>query len=58
MRPVPKANEVLVRVYAEIDRLIEEGKLKTRVATILPLRHVIKAHRLSRSRGTRGRIVL
>ena len=43
---------------AEINRLIEEGKLKTHVETVLPLTDVRKAHQLSQSRRTRGKIVL
>ncbi|KAB8315261.1 NADP-dependent oxidoreductase [Tolypothrix campylonemoides VB511288] len=43
---------------AEINRLIEEGKLKTYVETVLPLTDVKKAHQLSQSGRTRGKIVL
>ena len=43
---------------AEINRLIEEGKLKTHVETVLPLTDARKAHQLSQSRRTRGKIVL
>jgi NADPH:quinone reductase-like Zn-dependent oxidoreductase len=43
---------------AEINQLIEEGKLKTHVGTVLPLAEVKKAHVLSESGGTRGKIVL
>lgn len=43
---------------AEINRLIEEGKLKTHVETVLPLTDVKKAHQLSQSGRTRGKIVL
>ncbi len=43
---------------AEINRLIDEGKLKTHVATVLPLAEVKKAHQLSESGRTRGKIVL
>ncbi len=42
----------------EINRLIEEGKLKTYVETVLPLTNVKKAHQLSQSGRTRGKIVL
>ncbi len=43
---------------AEINRLIKEGKLKTYVETVLPLTEVKKAHQLSQSGRTRGKIVL
>ena len=43
---------------AEINRLIEEGKLKTHVETVLPLTEAKKAHQLSQSGRTRGKIVL
>ena len=43
---------------AEINLLIEAGKLKTHVAAILPLAEVKKAHELSQSGRTRGKIVL
>ena len=43
---------------AEINRLVEEGKFKTHVETILPLTEVRKAHQLSQSGRTRGKIVL
>jgi NADPH:quinone reductase-like Zn-dependent oxidoreductase len=36
----------------------DEGKLKARVSTILPLAEVKKAHQLSESGHTRGKIVL
>lgn len=49
----PNANEL-----AEITRLIEEGKLKAHVSTVLPLAEVKKAHQLSESGHTRGKIVL
>jgi len=42
----------------EINRLIEAGKLKIHVETVLPLPEVKKAHQLSQSRRTRGKIVL
>lgn len=42
----------------EINRLIEEGKLKIHIETILPLTEVKKAHQLSQSGRTRGKIVL
>ncbi len=43
---------------AEINRLIEEGKLKIHIETVLPLIEVKKAHQLSQSGRTRGKIVL
>jgi NADPH:quinone reductase-like Zn-dependent oxidoreductase len=42
----------------EINQLIAEGKLKTHVATVLPLSEVGKAHQLSESGRTRGKIIL
>src|SRR5271157_224810 len=42
----------------EINRLIAAGKLKTHVATVLPLAEVRKAHQLSESGRTRGKIIL
>ncbi len=42
----------------EINGLIEEGKLKTHVETVLPMTEVKKAHQLSQSGRTRGKIVL
>ena len=43
---------------AEINQMIEEGKLKTHVETILPLAEIKKAHELSKTGRTRGKIVL
>jgi NADPH:quinone reductase-like Zn-dependent oxidoreductase len=43
---------------AEINRLVESGKLKARVATVLPLAEVKKAHQLSASGHADGKIVL
>ena len=43
---------------AEINQLIDEGKLKIHVETVLPLTEVKKAHQLSQSGRTRGKIVL
>ena len=42
----------------EINRLIDEGKLKIHIETVLPLAEVKKAHQLSQSGRTRGKIVL
>jgi NADPH:quinone reductase-like Zn-dependent oxidoreductase len=43
---------------AEINRLLESGKLKVRVATVLPLGEVKKAHQLSASGHADGKIIL
>lgn len=43
---------------AEINRLIDEGKLKIHIETVLLLTDVKKAHQLSQSGRTRGKIVL
>jgi NADPH:quinone reductase-like Zn-dependent oxidoreductase len=43
---------------AEINHLIAEGKLKIHIETMLPLTQVKKAHQLSQSGRTRGKIVL
>lgn len=42
---------------AEITKLVEEGKLRTYIETVLPLSEVKKAHELSQSGHTRGKIV-
>jgi NADPH:quinone reductase-like Zn-dependent oxidoreductase len=42
----------------EINQLIAAGKLKTHIATVLPLSEVGKAHQLSESGRTRGKIIL
>jgi NADPH:quinone reductase-like Zn-dependent oxidoreductase len=42
----------------EINQLIAAGKLKTHIATVLPLSEVRKAHQLSESGRTRGKIIL
>ena len=42
----------------EINQLIDEGKLKIHIETVLPLTEVKKAHQLSQSGRTRGKIVL
>ena len=42
----------------EINQLIDAGKLKTHIATVLPLNAVKKAHELSESGRTRGKIIL
>jgi NADPH:quinone reductase-like Zn-dependent oxidoreductase len=44
--------------FAEINRLVENGKLKVRVATVLPLAEVKKAHQLSASGHAPGKIIL
>jgi NADPH:quinone reductase-like Zn-dependent oxidoreductase len=43
---------------AQINRLIAEGKLKVHIETVLPLTEVKRAHQLSQSGRTRGKIVL
>src|SRR5215468_2370428 len=43
---------------AEINRLVESGKLKVRVATVLPLVEVKKAHQLSATGHADGKIIL
>lgn len=42
----------------EASQMIESGKLKTRVGTVLPLSEVKKAHKLSKAGHTHGKIVL
>jgi NADPH:quinone reductase-like Zn-dependent oxidoreductase len=49
----PKADQL-----AEINRLVESGKLKVRVATVLPLAEVKRAHQLSASGHADGKIIL
>src|SRR6201987_3223049 len=46
------------RQLREINQLIAAGKLKTHIATVLPLTEVRKAHQLSESGRTRGKIIL
>jgi len=43
---------------AEINRLVETGKLQVRVAIVLPLAEVKKAHQLSASGHAAGKIIL
>lgn len=43
---------------AEINRLVESEKLKVRIATVLPLAEVKKAHQLSSSGHADGKIIL
>ena len=43
---------------AQINQLIESGQLRTHIETVLPLKEVKKAHALSASGRTRGKIVL
>ena len=43
---------------AEINQLVEEGKLKIHIEAVLPLTEVKKAHQLSQSGRTCGKIVL
>jgi NADPH:quinone reductase-like Zn-dependent oxidoreductase len=49
----PNAKEL-----AEITKLVDEGKLKTHVSTVLSLAEVKKAFELSESGHTRGKIIL
>jgi NADPH:quinone reductase-like Zn-dependent oxidoreductase len=67
--PADKAKEFGVNVamvmvmpkpdqLAEINRLLESEKLKVRVATVLPLAEVKKAHQLSASGHADGKIIL
>ena len=67
--PAKKAKEFEVTVamvemmpnpdqLAQIDRLLESGKLKVRVATALPLAEVKKAHQLSAGGHADGKIIL
>jgi NADPH:quinone reductase-like Zn-dependent oxidoreductase len=42
----------------EINRLLESGKLRVRLATVLPLAEVKKAHQLSASGHAGGKIIL
>jgi NADPH:quinone reductase-like Zn-dependent oxidoreductase len=42
----------------EINHLIDDGKLKIHIETVLPLTEAKKAHQLSQSGRTRGKIVL
>jgi NADPH:quinone reductase-like Zn-dependent oxidoreductase len=66
-RPKPKSDEILVHnrsvAVNPVDwkirnQLIAAGKLKTHIATVLPLSGVRKAYRLSESGRTRGKIIL
>jgi NADPH:quinone reductase-like Zn-dependent oxidoreductase len=43
---------------AEINQLVDSGKLRVRVATVLPLAEVKKAHQLSASGHADGKIIL
>jgi NADPH:quinone reductase-like Zn-dependent oxidoreductase len=43
---------------SEVNRLLESGKLKVRVATVFPLAEVKKAHQLSASGHADGKIIL
>jgi NADPH:quinone reductase-like Zn-dependent oxidoreductase len=46
------------RQLREINQLIVAGKLKPHIATVLPLSEVRRAHQLSESGRTRGKIIL
>ena len=43
---------------AEINRLLENGKLKVRVAMVLPLAEAKKAHQISATSHPDGKIIL
>lgn len=43
---------------AEINRMIDEGKLKIHIETVLPLSEAKKTHQLSQSDRPRGKVVL
>jgi NADPH:quinone reductase-like Zn-dependent oxidoreductase len=45
-------------LLGEIAKLVEEGKIKTSIETVLPLSEIKKAHELSESGHARGKIVL
>jgi len=49
----PNAKEL-----SEIGQMVEQGRLKVRLEEVLPLEEAAKAHELSESRHTRGKIVL
>jgi NADPH:quinone reductase-like Zn-dependent oxidoreductase len=49
----PKAEQL-----AEINRLLESGKLKVRIATVLPMAEAKKAHQLSKQGHPDGKIIL
>ena len=53
VKMMPKPDQL-----AEINRLVEGGKLKVRVATVLPLAEAKKAHQLSASGHADGKIIL
>jgi len=52
------ASKSSAKQLAEITQLIESNKIKTHLETVLPLAEVKKAHVLSESGRTRGKIVL
>jgi NADPH:quinone reductase-like Zn-dependent oxidoreductase len=43
---------------SQIARLVDRGKLKPTVSTVMPLKEVVKAHELSETGHVRGKIVL
>jgi NADPH:quinone reductase-like Zn-dependent oxidoreductase len=53
VKMMPKPDQL-----AEINRLVESGKLKVRVATVLPLAEAKKAHQLSAGGHADGKIIL
>jgi NADPH2:quinone reductase len=46
------------RELSELRQMVEQGRLKVHLAEVLPLEAAAKAHELSESRHTRGKIVL
>jgi NADPH:quinone reductase-like Zn-dependent oxidoreductase len=47
-----------IRSKVNVGKLVDEGKLKAHVSTVLPRSEVKKALQLSKSGRTRGKIVL
>ncbi len=46
------------KILGEIAELVEDGKVKAHIETVLPLSEIKKAHELSESGKTRGKIIL
>ena len=46
------------KVLTEASKMVESGKLKPHVSDVLPLKEIRKAHEMSESRHTRGKVVL
>ena len=53
VRMMPKPDQL-----AEINRLVESGKLKVRIAAVLPLAEAKKAQQLSAEGHADGKIIL